>query len=456
MDEKKSTDLTRRNFMGAAAIAGAGVLLTHCGPKPKTYPTLTFVDKAPDGAPLKAGLIGCGGRGSGAAIDFLKAGPNLQVTALADVFEDRVRSCREKLAKEANVQVADDHCFVGFDAYKRVIDSDVDVVLLATPPHFRPEHFNAAVDAKKHVFMEKPVAVDAPGVRTVLAAGEKAKPYNLSVVAGTQRRHQREYLETQNRIAHGAIGRIVAARAYWNQSFLWQRPRQRGWSDMEAMLRDWVNWRWLSGDHIVEQHVHNLDVVAWFTGLYPVKAVGMGGRARRMTGDQYDFFAVDFAYQNGMHTMSMCRQVDGCANSVSEYVVGTEGSSNCRNTIYDLDGNPVWKYGEVVPQAGQPPAKAEEEEEEEKPKFNPYEQEQVDLVTAIRTNKPINETENVAKSTLMAIMGRTAAYTGTEVTWDQIMSSEERLGPTEYKMGPVAIKAVIPVPGTAPKAAELA
>jgi myo-inositol 2-dehydrogenase/D-chiro-inositol 1-dehydrogenase len=451
MDEKKNSDLTRRNFMGAAAIAGAGVLLAHCGPAPKKYPALTFVDKAPDGAPLKAGLVGCGGRGSGAAIDFLKAGPNLKITALADVFKDRVDECREKLAKEADHQVADDHCFVGFDAYQRVLDSDVDLVLLATPPHFRPEHFNAAVDAKKHVFMEKPVAVDAPGVRTVLAAGEKAKQYNLSVVAGTQRRHQREYIETQSRIANGAIGKIVAARAYWNQSYLWHRLRQKGWTDMEAMLRDWVNWCWLSGDHIVEQHVHNLDVIAWFTGLYPEKAVGMGGRARRLTGDQYDFFSVDFAYANGMHNASMCRQVDGCANNVSEYIVGTEGSTNCRNTIYDLDGKVVWKHGMVE---GQAPDQQPQQTEEEKPKYNPYEEEHVHLVTAIRTKQPINEAENVAKSTLMAIMGRTAAYTGTEVTWDQIMSSEERLGPTEYKMGPVALKAQIPVPGMAPKAAE--
>jgi predicted dehydrogenase len=457
MDEQKDRDLNRRNFIGAAAIAGAGVLLTHCGPASRTYPQLTFVDKAPDGAPLKAGLIGCGDRGSGAALDFLKAGPSLKVTALADVFADRIKSCREKLAEQANHEVADDRCFVGFDAYKKLLDTDVDLVLMATPPHFRPEHFNAAVDAKKHVFMEKPVAVDSPGVRTVLAAGEKAKQYRLSVVAGTQRRHQREYLTTQSRIAQGAIGKIVAARCYWNQSYLWHRRREKGWSDMEAMIRDWVNWCWLSGDHIVEQHVHNLDVIAWFTGRYPVKAVGMGGRARRVTGDQYDFFAVDYAYQDGMHTMSMCRQIDACANSVSEYLVGTEGSSNCRNTIYDLDGKSVWVFTEGGQEAGQGKASEagkEKETEAGKSKFNPYEQEHVDLVTAIRTNQPINEAENVAKSTLMGIMGRVAAYTGTEVTWDQVMASEVRLGPAEYKLGRVALKAEIPIPGSAPKATE--
>jgi myo-inositol 2-dehydrogenase / D-chiro-inositol 1-dehydrogenase len=451
MDEKKNTELTRRHFIEAATVAGAGVLLASCAPQAKTYPTLTFVDKAPDGAPLKAGLIGCGARGSGAAVDFLKAGPNLKITALADVFDDHMKSCREKLAKEMNVQVADDHCFLGFDAFKKVLDTDVDLVILATPPHFRPEHFNAAVDAKKHVFMEKPAAVDSPGVRTVLAAGEKSKQYNLSVVAGTQRRHQREYIETQSRVANGAIGKILAARGYWNGPSLWRRDRQKGWSDMEAMLRDWVNWRWLSGDHIVEQHVHNLDVIAWFTGLYPVKAVGMGSRQRRVTGDQYDNFAVDYVFTDGMHALSTCRQIDGCANNVSEFVVGSEGLTNCRNTIYDLDGKAVWKYGVIDPEALKK-ITLDQATADEKGKVNPYEQEHVDLVTAIRNGKPINESENVAKSTLMAIMGRTAAYTGTEIAWEQIMTSQERLGPTEYKMGPLPIKAEIPVPGVAPKA----
>jgi predicted dehydrogenase len=349
--------------------------------------------------------------------------------------------------------VADDHCFLGFDAYKKVIDSDVDLVILATPPHFRPEHFNAAVDAKKHVFMEKPVAVDSPGVRTVLGAGEKAKQYNLCVVAGTQRRHQPEYMETQNRVAHGAIGKVVAARGYWNGPANWRREKQEGWSDMEAMLRNWVNWRWLSGGHITETHVHNLDVISWFAGSYPTRAVGMGSRQRRITGDEYDNFAVDFAYADGMHVMSMCRQIDGCANNISNFVVGSEGSSNCQNTIFDLDGKAVWKYGVTDPEALK---KFTQEMAviEEKWKVNPYDQEHVDLVTAIRTGKPVNEAENAAKSTLMAVMGRTAAFTGAEITWEQAMSSEERLGPTEYKMGPVAMKVQIPVPGVAPKVPE--
>jgi len=438
MDEKKKSDLDRRSFIGAMAVAGAGALLTSCA---KSYPPVTFVDKAPDGPLLKAGLIGCGERGTGAALDFLKAGPNLKVVALADVLKDRLDLCRQTLAKEAEQQIAADRCFVGFDAYKKVIESDVDLVLMATPPHFRPIHFDAAVDAKKHCFIEKPVAVDAPGVRGVLGAGEKAKTYGLCVVAGTQRRHQREYIETYNRISHGAIGRIVGASCRWNQSQLWYTPRKKGWSDMEAMIRDWVNWCWLSGDHIVEQHVHNLDAVAWFTGMYPVKAIGAGGRARRVTGDQFDFFAIQYVYENGSRLGSMCRQIDGCKNEVSEYVVGTEGYTNCKNTIFDKEGKVVWKYQEPEMEPG-------------KSKVDPYKQEHVDFVTAIRRNQPINEAENVAKSTLTAIMGRIAAYTGQEVAWDDVMDSKDRLGPKEYAMGPVPIKAVVPVPGTAQHAAE--
>ena len=433
-DEKtEKKDFTRRTFIGAAAALGAGVVLASCK---KTYPPMTFVDVAPDGPVLKAGLIGCGERGTGAALNFLKAGPNLKIVALGDVFQDRIDKCRGELTQKAQQQVADDHCFVGFDAYKKVLATDVDLVLCATPPHFRPLHFDAAVDAKKHCFLEKPGAVDAPGVRSLLATGQKATAYNLCVVTGTQRRHDRAYQETYNRISHGAIGQIVGACARWNQSQLWYSPKKKGWSDMEAMIRDWVNWRWLSGDHICEQHVHNLDTVLWFTGMNPTKVVGCGGRVQRVTGDQFDHFNLQFMYPNGGILESMCRQIDGCTNDVSEYVVGTEGYTNCKNTIFDLNNKVVWQYQEQ----GQEPGKT---------KFNPCDQEHVDFVTAIRTNKPINEAEHVAHATLTAVMGRTAAYTGKEVTWDEIMDSSERLGPTEYAMGPVAIKAVVPMPGDA-------
>lgn len=436
--EKEIRDFNRRTFMGAVAAVGAGAVLASCK---KSLPPLTFVDKAPDGPVLKAALIGCGNRGTGAALNFLKAGPNLKLAMLADVLPDHMEACRAQLKEKAGVTVPDDHCLLGFDAYKKVMESDVDLVMCATPPHFRPIHFDAAVDAKKHVFLEKPAAVDAPGIRSILATGQKAAAYNLCVVTGTQRRHDRAYQTTYNHIANGAIGKIVGASARWNQAQLWYAPKKKEWSDMEAMIRDWVNWRWLSGDHIVEQHVHNLDTVLWFTGMNPTKVIGSGGRVQRVTGDQYDHFNLQFTYPNGGIMESMCRQIDGCTNEVSEYVVGTEGYTNCHNTIYDLSGKPVWKYEED----GQPVTKS---------KVNPYDQEHVDLVTAIRSNKPINEAEHVAHATLTAIMGRTAAYTGREVMWEEIMDSNERLGPTEYAMGVVNIKAEIPAPGNAANVAK--
>jgi predicted dehydrogenase len=424
--EKEKRSFNRRTFIGTVVGIGAGAVLASC--------SKSYVNRAPDGPVLKAGLIGCGERGTGAALQFVKAGTHLKIVALGDVLPDRLNRCRDVIAKKVKQEVAADHCFIGFDAYQKVLETDVDVVLLATPPHFRPLHFDAAVDAKKHCFIEKPCGVDAPGARSVLATGQKAEAYKLCVVAGTQRRHDRAYKETYDRVSHGAIGRITSACARYNGGQQWYVPRKKKWSDMEAMIRDWANWRWLSGDCIVEQHIHNLDTVLWFTGMNPTKVVGSGGRIQRVTGDQYDFFNLQYTYPNGGSLASMCRQMDGCDNDISECVMGTKGYTNCKNTIYDLDGKEVWKYQEP----GQEPGRT---------RFSPYELEHVDFVTAIRTDQPINEAEHLAYATLTAIMGRTAAYTGKEVKWDEMMDSSERLGPTEYAMGPVAIKAEAPVPG---------
>ena len=377
-------------------------------------------------------------RRTGAAINFLDAGPNLEIVALGDVFEDRLNGCRDRLKKDKGMEVPKENCFIGFDAFKQVIDSDVDIVLLATPPHFRPEHFSACIRGRKHVFMEKPVAVDPIGARSIMASARKAKAINLSVVTGTQRRHQRDYVATYKKIAEGAIGDIVSANCYWNQSQLWYRTRKEGWSDMEAMIRDWVNWCWLSGDHIVEQHVHNIDVVNWFTGMHPVHAVGFGARHRRVTGDQFDCFSVDFTYENGIHVHSMCRQINGCANNVSESIRGTRGWSNCRNTVFGPDGSKIWSYDYGKDSRGRARRNV---------KVSPYDQEHVDLVTAIRTGKPFNDARGTAISTMAAIMGRIACYTGKSVTWDEMMKSEMKLGPEKFEMGPVDIKAVISVPG---------
>jgi len=429
MDHQES-NVSRRKFIGTMAATGA--LFLACGKvskksvSPVAVPPL--LERAPDGPVLKAGLIGCGGRGTGAALNFLDAGPNLKIVALADVFRDRLEKARKQIQDKGGQSIPDSRCFTGFDAYKKLLDTDVDVVLMATPPHFRPMQFAAAVEAGKHVFMEKPVAVDPVGARSIMETAAKAKTKGLSVVTGTQRRHQREYVETYKRIRDGAIGDIVAARCYWNGGQLWYRKRQPGWSDMEYMIRDWVNWCWLSGDHIVEQHVHNIDVINWFTGDHPVKAVGFGGRARRVTGDQYDFFSVDFSFENGVHLHSMCRQIDGCANNISEFLVGTKGSTNCRNTIYRKDGSIAWKF--------------------EGKNNLPYVQEHIHLVSSIRTGEPVNYAVETAVSTLVAIMGRISAYTGKETTWQEMMDSDLRLGPTTYALGPVPIKAVVPVPGT--------
>jgi len=412
---------SRRKFFGSAVAAGT--LAFSCGKTDSRVQVPELLDQAPDGPELKAGLVGCGGRGTGAAINFLKAGPNLTLHAMGDVFQDRIDGSQKKIGEETGVSVPKDRCFVGFDAFGKVIDSGVDIVILATPPHFRPEHFKAAVTAGKHVFMEKPVAVDPVGIRSIIETAGQAKTKDLVVVTGTQRHHQKQYIHCLHRVLDGMIGDIVAARCYWNQRQLWFRERRDDWSDMEWMIRDWVNWCWLSGDHIVEQHVHNIDVINWFTGKHPTRA------HRRVTGDQYDFFAVDFEYDDGMHTLSMCRQIDGCANNVSEFIVGTKGSTNCADTIWDLDGNVIWKFDDT-----------------EKPK-SPYDQEHVDLVTAIRTSMPLNEAVATAESTMCAIMGRQSAYTGKETTWKEMMDSEMRLGPENYALGPVAMEFPVPVPG---------
>ena len=267
--------------------------------------------RAPDGKPLRAGLIGCGGRGRGAMINFLDAGPNLQLVALADVFPDRIAAAREELKKDKGIEIADNRCYTGFDAFEKLIDSDVDIVLNCTPPHFRPAHFAACVEAGKHCFLEKPVGVDPVGVRSVLATSEKATSKGLAVMTGTQLRRELPRLEVRNRVLDGMIGDIRSVRAFRNQGALWYRPREANWSDMEYMIRDWVNWNWLSGDHIVEQHIHHLDAMLWVMGKPPVKAVGMGARMRRPQGDQYDFFSIDYTFDDGVHMHSTIRQIGG-------------------------------------------------------------------------------------------------------------------------------------------------
>jgi myo-inositol 2-dehydrogenase / D-chiro-inositol 1-dehydrogenase len=448
--DKKS--FSRRNFLGTTALGAAGVigvagLASACSEKSVKVKVVPPPLKADPGKPLRAGVIGCGGRGTGAAIDFLSAGDGLEVGALADLFEDKMSNCRKRLKESKGVEVADEKCFLGFDAYEKLLAENIDYVIMATPPHFRPIHFEAAVKARKHVFMEKPVAVDPVGARRILVAGKQADSMGLSVVAGTQRRHQWNYMEIYEHVKAGVIGDFVAGYAYWDSGKLWHVNPDAKWSEMEQMLRNWVNWNWLSGDHIVEQHVHNIDVVNWFKGDYPVKAVGYGSRQRRVTGDQYDNFSVDFVYGDGTHMHSMCRQINGTTNNVSEYIRGTKGYTDCARSVYLNDGTLVAETANLRPSNDEEKAALDE-------KYNsPMVQEHVDLVNSIRRNEPLNEASNVASSTLTAIMGRVSAYTGREVTWDEMMNSDLHYQPKVYDFGAVTgVPKEVPVPGEAANA----
>ena len=441
--------MDRRSFVGKAVAAGAlatigSTALSSCKKKLSNemlgLPSL--LDRAPDGKRLKAGLIGCGNRGTGAALNFIAAGRDLEITALADVFPDQVEACRGKL-KNAGVDVPQKNCYSGFEGYKRLIDSDLDVVILATPPQFRPEHLKACLIAKRHVFMEKPASVDPVGARSIMASSKKAASIGLTIITGTQRRHQRDYIETYKHVVNGEIGELVSARAWWLQSHVWFRTREKGWTDMEYFLRNWNNFCWLSGDHILDTHVHNIDIINWFVGRHPLSATGFGGRHRRLTGDQFDFFNVDFDFGNGFHSQSSSRQIDGCENGIGELIMGTVGYTNCQNTIYNLDGSVKWEYEYPKNSNGV---------STEVVKVSPYVQEHIHLVTAIRSNLPVQEAERTAISTLTAIMGRISAYTGKKTTWEQMMNPTLKLGPEEYHLGNTDIEFPVPVPGIQHKA----
>ncbi len=430
---------SRRQFLQASSLALAGVATA----------SVPFVHAAGGGdVPIKIGLIGCGGRGTGAVLDALGAATHviypdsgyhtenvapgalvgkkdIQVVGLADLFEDRLGACKGELAR-LGLRIAPEFCFLGFDAHKQLLAvPEINYVILATPPHFRPAHLKAAVEAGKHVFVEKPVAVDAPGVRTVIEAGELARKKGLGIAAGTQRRHQASYRETIRRIQDGALGEIVYARCYWNGGQIWVVERQPGWSDLEWQLRNWNYFTWLSGDHIVEQHVHNLDVINWALGAHPVRAVaGLGGRQVRTAskyGHVFDHFAVEFEYPGGVRVFSQCRQINGCDNKVEEALVGSKAESNCRNRIVPKKGT-VWQYEGSEP--------------------NPYQQEHHDLIASIRAGSPINEARAIAESTMTGILGREAVYSGKTVEWDRALRSTRKLGPEAYALGPYPIPEV--------------
>lgn len=421
MDDTTRGVVTRREFVTATTVAAAGLALPG---------SLRAAATRQRSDVLRVGLVGCGGRGTGAARDCLRAADDVVLVAMGDLFPDRLERCRANLSRVASedadfagkYQVPSEASFSGFDACEKVLAADIDLVILATPPGFRPGHLAAAVAAGKHVFMEKPVAVDPAGVRSVIAAADAARAKNLAIVAGTQRRHDPAYVETMRRVHDGAIGHIVSGQVYWNQGGLWNAARQDAWSDAEWQIRNWLYFTWLSGDHIVEQHIHNLDVANWALAAHPVRAVGVGGRQWRTDaayGHIFDHFAIDFEYPNGVHVLSMCRQIDGTANHIGERFIGTRGWTDASSTI---QGATPWTY--------------------EGEKKNPYVQEHVDLLASIRAGQPLNEGRQVAESTLTAIMGREAAYTGQVVTWDDLLNAPQDLTPPGLSLGALPVPPV--------------
>jgi len=426
-EQNRSSGLeSRRSFLraGAGAVVGGGILAGNIGLASGAFAGGSDV--------LKIGLIGCGGRGSGAAANALEADPNVKLVAMGDLFPDRLSDSLRNLQASQfkdRVDVPQDQQFSGWDSFKKVLETDIDVVLLTTPPHFRPEHIKAAVAAGKHIFCEKPVAVDAPGVHSVMATCVEAAKKNLAVVSGLCWRYDHGMRATFQQVHDKTIGEIVAIQATYNTSTLKQFPRKPEWSDMEWQLRNWQHFTWSSGDFNVEQHIHSLDKVAWaMHDETPIRATGSGGRQARQgaeSGHIYDHFNVVYEYANGVKAFCNCRQIDGCSNDVSDFVFGTKGTADVFK--HRIKGENEWKF------AGN--------------KGNMYVTEHAELLASIRAGKPINNGDYMCKSTMMAIMGRMSAYTGKTLTWEQAFNSKENLTPAKYEFGPLAMPAVA-VPGS--------
>ncbi|MFG0335951.1 MAG: Gfo/Idh/MocA family protein [Maioricimonas sp. JB049] len=409
------SNTSRRDFLkhSSVAAAGAGVLAS--------VSSRAFADSDDT---IRIGLVGCGGRGTGAAVQALKTAGNVKLIAMGDAFADQLENSLNNIERQtrkddtAHVAVDDDHKFVGFDAYRKVIGSDIDLVILATPPGFRPLHFEHAVANGKHVFMEKPVATDAPGVRQVLEAARVAKEKNLKVGVGLQRHHQPCYLDLVERVKNGEIGDVLAMRVYWNGGGVWEprRTRDEVASEMEYQMRSWYYYNWLCGDHICEQHIHNLDVGNWILGGYPVKANGMGGRQVRTDkryGEIFDHHAVEYTFADGRTMISQCRHIRGCWNSVSEHGHGTKGmvhlSSNPRSCRIEYANGDVYQFkGDTK---------------------TPYQIEHDELFAAIREGRSFNEAVNGAMSTMTSILGRMCTYSGKELTMDEALNKGRRVVP---------------------------
>jgi myo-inositol 2-dehydrogenase / D-chiro-inositol 1-dehydrogenase len=384
---------------------------------------------------LKVGLIGAGPRGRGAAKDCVTADADVDLVAIADLFPDKMEEAKGVLKESLgpNYKVPDDACFVGFDAYQKLlVNVDVDLVILTAPPGFRPAHLRAAAEAGKHVFAEKPVAVDAAGVRSVLETASSFDQKKLCAVVGTQRRHTPAYVETIKRIHDGAIGEIVGGVASWCQGYVRMFPRQPDWSDLEWQMRNWWYFCWISGDHIVEQHIHNIDVINWAMRATPVKAYGSGGRQVRTDkayGHTFDHFAVEYEYPNGARVTSICRQIDGTDPRIGEWLRGTKGSCAVHRARIDFaDGSKSWRFNDKEKRVG-------------------FVQEHADLIAAVRSGAHVNELKRMAETNLTSVMGRMSAYTGKEVTWEQAMNSREDLFPATLDFAASYATPPVPVPG---------
>jgi predicted dehydrogenase len=412
-NNKPKNGLTRRDFMKRTTLAAGGGLL---------FSSLPVSASAYAGAndTLNVAVVGCGGRGTGAANQALNADEGVKIIALADAFRDRLDDCYNTLnegwGESGRLDIPEERKFTGFDAYKHAIEL-ADVVILATPPGFRPLHFEEAVNQGKHIFMEKPVAVDATGVRRILAAGRIAKQKKLNVIVGLQRHYQKNYLEALKRVQNGDMGDITGGSVYWNSAGVWVRERQPDMTEMEYQMRNWYYFNWLCGDHILEQHIHNIDVANWFIGEYPETAQGMGGREVRTGKDHgqiFDHHFVEFTYPGGAVISSQCRHQPDTFSRVEEHLSGTYGTIELdqggKALMKDRNGVLLYDHNSM----NDP---------------NPYQQEHDDLFAAIRNGDVIDDTENGAKATLSAIMGRLATYSGQVITWEQAINSQEDIVP---------------------------
>ncbi len=426
-DVKPSENTSRREFMKT------GTTLSLTGGLLSTFGATSGVYAAGSGT-LKVGLVGCGGRGTGAASQALHADPDVKLVAVADAFPDRLEQCVTILGRQGDikdkVEVPDDHKFVGFDCYEKLIDSGVDVVLLASPPHFRPAQIAKAVDKGIHIFAEKPIAVDAPGVRSVMASCEKAKEKKLNVVSGLCWRYHPAIREAMKRVHAGDIGDVVAMRCSYFTGGLWNHGRKENWSDIEWQMRNWLYFTWLSGDHLSEQAIHSVDKMAWAVGdKAPIAASATGGRQTRIDpayGHIFDHFAVEFEYDDGVRGFARCRQQAGCYPDVSDTIYGTKGLCHIQSDKARIEGEKPWSSDKLD--------------------GDMYQLEHNALFAAIRKGEPINNGQYMCNSTLMTILGREAAYTGKRIKWDEILNSETKLGPTEYTWGDFPV-APVAMPG---------